>query len=132
MAGFNEAWEAVARDRDGETVSPDLKPLLFAVYTSLISSPVQLATIKSNLDSLLTYLASQGRTTVNCWAVDLFFCISDGWERDWTEQELPDDYHDILAKMGEALHDTVKSPEIAANFECLPEQLLVAVRQLRA
>ena len=55
----------------------------------------------------------------------------DGWEGDWTEQNLPDDFHDVLGRMGDALHDTVKSPEIAGNFDCLPEQLLERVRQLK-
>ena len=33
--------------------------------------------------------------------------------------------------MGEALHDTVQTPEIARNVGCLPEQLLECVKQLR-
>ena len=49
----------------------------------------------------------RGRTNANCWAVDLFFANSEGWEKDWAEQDLPEDFHDILAMMGEALHDTV-------------------------
>ena len=49
------------------------------------------------------------------WAVDLFFCTSDGWEQDWTERNLPDDFHDVLSLMGQALHDTVKTPHIAAT-----------------
>jgi len=32
--------------------------------------------------------------------------------------------------MGQALHDTVKTPKIAENFDCLPEQLLERVRRL--
>ena len=87
--------------------------------------------MKGSLQSLLEYLAGTGRTSANCWAVDLFFSESEGWERDWTEQELPDDFHDVLAMMGEALHDTVKSPDIAANFGCLPEQLLERLRSLQ-
>jgi len=52
-------------------------------------------------------------------------------ERDWTDQGLPDEFHDVLAKMGEALHDTVQSPAVAKNFDCLPEQLLEEVRNLQ-
>jgi hypothetical protein len=55
----------------------------------------------------------------------------EGWEGDWTEQNQPDDFHEMLALMGDALHDTVKSPEIANNFDCLPEQLLERVRRLK-
>ncbi len=64
-------------------------------------------------------------------AVDLFFCASEGWERDWTDQSLPEEFHGVLARMGEALHDTVQSPAVAKNFDCLPEQLLEEVRNLR-
>ena len=46
------------------------------------------------------------------------------------EQNLPEDFHDVLAMMGEALHDTVQAPEIAENFGCLPEQLLEKVDHL--
>jgi len=49
--------------------------------------------------------------------------LSQGWERDWAEQELPDDFHDVLAVMGSGLHDTVLDPDIAENFGCLPEQI---------
>ncbi|MGH9865387.1 MAG: hypothetical protein ACRD4H_08250, partial [Candidatus Acidiferrales bacterium] len=65
----------------------------------------------------------------NCWAVDLFFLLSERWERDWAEQRLPEDFHDVLALMGHALHDTVQAPDIARNFGCLPEQLLERVRK---
>jgi hypothetical protein len=80
---------------------------------------------------LLEYLSGRGRTNANCWAVDMFFCLSEGWERNWTEQDLPDDFHDVLALMGQALHDAVRAPKIAENFDCLPEQLLERVRRLR-
>jgi hypothetical protein len=60
----------------------------------------------------------------------MFFCLSEGWKLDWTEQNLPDDFHDVLALMGQALHDTVRTQKIAENFDCLPEQLLDRVRRL--
>jgi len=60
----------------------------------------------------------------------MFFCSSGGWERDWAEEGLPDDIHDVLSLLGQALHDTVRTPKIAENFGCLPEQLLARVRQL--
>jgi hypothetical protein len=86
--------------------------------------------LKGSLTALLEYLSDKGRTNADCWAVDLFFCTSEGWERDWTEQNLPDDFHDVLSLMGQALHDSVQSPNIAGNFNCLPEQLLDRVRRL--
>jgi hypothetical protein len=32
--------------------------------------------------------------------------------------------------MGETLHDTIKNPEIARQYDCLPEQLLELARKL--
>jgi len=112
-------------------VSPQLRPLLQNVYLSVLSNPPDLCRLKKKLEELLEFLAGEGRTNANCWAVDLFFALSEGWERDWVEQSLPEDFHDVLAMMGEALHDTVRAPEIARNFDCLPEQLLDRVRRLK-
>ncbi len=130
MAGFEEAWAAVDHPIDGEAVSPALQPLLRRVYSDVLATPADLAALKESLTALLEYLGGQGRTNANCWAVDMFFCSSEGWEQDWTNQPLPDDYHDVLALMGQALHDTVRTPKIAQNFDCLPEQLLDRVRRL--
>jgi len=131
MPGFENAWHAVNGSRDGERVSPELRPLLSDVYAAVLSTPTNLGELKASLERLLEFLAETGRTNANCWAVDMFFCRSEGWGRDWTEGDLPEDFHDVLALMGEALHDTVRSPEIASNFDCLPEQLLTRVRNLR-
>lgn len=130
MAGFEEAWAAVNHRRGGEASSPELKPLLRRVYGDVQAAPVDLVALKGSLTALLEYLSDKGRTNADCWAVDLFFCTSEGWERDWTEQNLPDDFHDVLSLMGQALHDSVQSPNIAGNFNCLPEQLLDRVRRL--
>jgi|SRR5215813_583810 len=82
---FDRAWSsAVKNARDGEHVSPELKPLLLDVYLKVLA-------------------------------------VSD--------QDLPEPLHDVFAMMGQALHDTVQSPEIAENFGCLPEQLLSQLRQ---
>ena len=131
LAGFDEAWAAVNHRKDDEPVSSELQPLLRHVYANVLAAPVDLAALKKRLTALLEYLTAKGRTNANCWAVDLFFCTSEGWERDWTEQNLPDDFHDVLSLMGQALHDTVRAPSIAENFDCLPEQLLDRVRRLQ-
>ena len=131
MASFGEAWAAVDVQWSGETVSPRLQPLLQAVYVQCVSQPHNLVALKKSLEDLLTYLAGEGRTNANCWAVDLFFCVSEGWERDWAEQTLPEEFHDVLATMGGALHDTVHAPSIAENFGALPEQLLERVRHIQ-
>jgi hypothetical protein len=131
VKGFEQLWTAVAKTRDGEPVSPELKPLLRRVYDDVLTSPMNLSNLKQSLVELLRYLSEEGRTNANCWAADLFFCSEDDlWERDWSEQNLPDDFHDVLAMMGQALHDTVTSPDIASNFDCLPEQLLERVKRL--
>jgi hypothetical protein len=130
MESFDEAWAAVDHPTDGEPVFPELQPLLRRVYSDVLAAPADLPALKESLAALLAYLSGQGRTNANCWAVDMFFCLSEGWERDWTEQHLPDDFHDVLALMGQALHDTVRTPKIAENFDCLPEQLLDRVRRL--
>ncbi len=132
MAGFDTAWAAIGHAKDGEAVSSELRPLLQKVYSEVLAMSVNLETLKDTLTSLLEYLRSAGKTNANCWAVDLFFCLSEGWERDWTEQNLPEDFHDVLSLMGEALHDTVQAPKVAENFGCLPEQLLERVRCLNA
>ena len=132
MPGFDEAWTAIDVARNGEPVSHALRPLLQAVYSQSLSKPLAVAELKKSLEDLLTFLAREGHTDANCWAVDLFFCVGHGWERDWAEQGLPDDFHDVLALMGQALHDTIKNPAIAENFGCLPEQLLERVRSLPA
>jgi hypothetical protein len=128
MTGFSEAWAAVDVQWNGETVSPRLRPLLQAVYAQCLAQPHNLVELKRSLEGLLTYLAGEGRTNANCWAVDLFFCTDTGWERNWAEQKLPEEFHDVLATMGGALHDTVHAPAIAENFDSLPEQLLERVR----
>jgi hypothetical protein len=128
MGSFHQAWLAVSGLRNGEPVSDGLRPLLEAVYQQVLAVPVDLATLKRSLVDLLAFLSGEGRSNANCRATDLFF--AQGWERDWAEQNLPQNFHDVLAMMGEALHDTVQAPKIAENFGCLPEQLLERVRNL--
>ena len=130
MKGFEQIWSSVDRVRDGESVSPDLKPFLCRIHGDVLASPANLPALKNSLVELLQYLAVAGRTNANCWAADLFFC-SDHWEPHWGEQNLPDDFHEVLARMGEALHDTVTCPEVASNFGCLPEQLLESAERLQ-
>jgi hypothetical protein len=129
MKDFEQVWSSVARTRGGEAVLPELKPLVLRVHNDVATSPVNLLALKNSLMELLQYLSGEGRTSANCWAADLFFCSDDG-EHHWSDQDLPDDFHDVLAKMGEALHDTVTSPGVASNFGCLPEQLLECAERL--
>ena len=89
MAGFDDAWAAVDHPRDGEPVSPELQPLLRRVYSEVMASPADLPAMKESLTVLFEYLSGQGRTNANCWAVDMFFCRSEGWEQDWILHHAP-------------------------------------------
>jgi len=85
LLGFDDAWLAVSASRDGEAVSHELRSLLERVYIAVLSNPTALVELKTSLQKLLEFLAGDGRTNANCWAADLFFCLSEGWERDWTD-----------------------------------------------
>jgi len=37
MKGFEQLWASVAKARDGEQVSPELKPLLHGVYDDVLT-----------------------------------------------------------------------------------------------
>jgi hypothetical protein len=128
METFEQAWERIADTKNGESVSEELRPLLQQVYERLVKQPPpDLQEIKDALENLLSYLTTPaGRTSANCVATDLFFCLED-WGVDW--EYLPELLTDIIGDMGGALHDTISSPEIARNFDSLPEQLLERVRQ---
>jgi hypothetical protein len=75
---------------------------------------------------LLTFLASgKGRTDSNCRFVDYGLMNDDDV---WSRIELVESADPILAEvlgdMAGALHDTVRAPNIARNFDSTPEQLL--------
>ena len=107
--------------------SEGLAALLRNLYVELQREPVQPLRIRTTLTDLLEFLASpSGRTDANCRAVDSFL----GQDAAWDGERLPPAYVDILADMSSALHDTILAPEIAANFESTPEQLLARVRAL--
>jgi len=115
---------------NGEPVSPELAPLLIAVYNELSRKSDDLRPLVGAVERLLIFVASPvGRTNANCWAADLFFALGEGWgDVDW--EHVPEALGDILGDMGSALHDTVQAPAMAENFECLPEQLLARLRTL--
>ena len=126
METFEQAWERVASTKDGEAVSVELRPLLQQAYETIVKQSPDLQEIKISLENLLSYLtAPPGRTSANCMATDLFFCLAD-WGVDW--ESFPEPLPDILGDMGGALHDTLSNPEIAKNFDSLPEQLLERVK----
>jgi hypothetical protein len=123
---FEELYRAAVRFRH---VSPQLLPLLHHVYRATVARPANLRQLKSSLESLLSFLASEGgRTDANCCSTDAFFSASDRWERSWSD--LPEEFRSVLDNIGGVLHDTVYAPHIAGHFESLPEQLLQRVRAI--
>jgi hypothetical protein len=122
---FEELYRAAVRFRHA---SPQLKPLLRHVYNAAIKRPMQLWELKNALESLLSFLASEGgRTDANCCTTDAFFSAA---ENDGAWSDVPPDYRSVLDDLGGVLHDTVHAPQIAAHFQCLPEQLLDRVRKI--
>jgi hypothetical protein len=118
---FDEIWSQHAR-RGG--ISRELEPLARGAFEALTASPIELTQLRRTLERLLAFLASpSGRTDPNCTAIDHFFSLG---EFDWPD--LPDGIHDVLSDIAGALHDTVSSPTVAANFESTPEQLLARLR----
>jgi hypothetical protein len=114
-------------ERNGEPVSPLIRPMLEVVYERLLSNAPN-GEVSAALRSVLSFLSSpEGRTNANCWAVDLFFLVGQDWTCDW--DHLDEELQDMIADMAGALHDSVDAPNIAENFESTPEQL---VRRLDA
>lgn len=124
---YNNAIERIGKYGGA---SPQLKPLLKRFYEELIHRPANLLAIKESMIDLLTFLTTpDGRTDANCRAVDIFVCIDDDWERDWSD--LPESFRDIIQDIGGALHDTITYPDIATMCESTPEQLLSRVKKLK-
>jgi hypothetical protein len=120
---FDRRWRAAATFR---RVSHLLPPLVRRVGEEAARRPADLGALKAALIELLELLASEpGRTDANCTATDYFFSQAEpAWD------DLPEPYRALLESLGGTLHDTVHAPKIAANFECLPEQLLERARRL--
>ena len=132
MATFEEAWKAACLPRHG-IPSEELRVYLEPVYNCCVAESPDVKLLVQTLDRLLAYLETEGRTSANCWTTDLFFMECAGWERDWADHEskLPGPLFDVLAMMGEALHDTVDAPEVASNFGNLPEQLRARLQAIQ-
>ena len=123
---FEELYRLAVRYRHA---SPQLRPLLRHVYGAAVTRPADLVELKNALESLLSFLASEGgRTDANCSTTDALFSAGDQWESAWSD--LPEEFRGVLNDVGGVLHDTVHAPHIAAHFESLPEQLLKRVRAI--
>ncbi|MDQ3706535.1 MAG: hypothetical protein M3437_15220 [Chloroflexota bacterium] len=109
--------------------SPSLKPHLSRFFDALMADPVDLAAVKQSMVELLHFLTTpEGRTTANCYLVNMSIVFPEWGDIDLPD--LPDEFYDVIADMGGALHDTVSSPEIAYNFYSTPEQLLERTQKL--
>jgi hypothetical protein len=114
---------------DGEPVSPNLNQYLEDFYMSIVQTPVELHKVKNTILNLMKFLSTdEGRTNANCVTVDNFVKIEDHWEKSW--RELPEKYVEVIELMGDSLHDTISTPDIAINFSCTPEQILELAMQL--
>jgi hypothetical protein len=112
-----------------ERVSPELTPLLHAVYAEVQRTETSAPALYCALEALLTFLAlPPGRTHANCVAADDFFMRNDRWERDW--EHLPEPFQDLLGDLGGALHDTISATSGAENFDSTPEALLAQLRRI--
>ncbi|MHB9054494.1 MAG: hypothetical protein ACYC5F_11025 [Thermoleophilia bacterium] len=112
-----------------EKISPELPSMLSAVCDGFEQHPIQLSKLHTSLEALLAFLASPaGRTKANCRAADLFFTLDTGCGTSF--DGLPEGYQLILDDIAGALHHTLTSPEIAANFFSTPEKLLARLREL--
>jgi hypothetical protein len=132
MSNFGHLYENLeAKIRHTGRPTLGLRCRLGAAYDAIIERPYNPDHIAAAVEDLLDYMTSrEGRTHENCVAIDSFFCLGEGWERDWEDE--PSELADILADLGGALHDTFGAPHIAENFESTPEQLLKRIRDFRA
>ena len=105
-----------------------VKDIVDQIISTLSENEVNLPKLKNQMCLLLEHLTTEeGRTDINCKAVDYYFMNNDLW----AEKELPDELHDIFADISGALHDTISSPEVAKNFDSTPEQLLDRLKRVR-
>ena len=97
-----------------------------AVRKELLSPEPSAQRLRSIVTDLLKFLTSRrGRTDSNMRFVDYGLSNDDDvWERiELVEADDPI-LADVVRDMAGALHDTVKAPTIARNFDSTPEQLL--------
>ena len=97
-----------------------------AVRNELLLPEPSVQRLRSIVMDLLEFLASrQGRTDSNVRFIDYGLSNDDDlWDRiELVEIEDPI-LADVVRDMAGALHDTVKAPNIASNFDSTPEQLL--------
>lgn len=110
-------------------LSERLKPLLERLFHAVTPKEADPNAIRAALIGLLEFLVTpEGRTDAHCRFVDRFVCLHIYPKGDWAS--LPEGYEAVVFDLGGQLHDTITAPEIARNFQSLPEQLLARARAL--
>ena len=122
MDNFDTMWEK----RSSRGASSELKPLVHEVLHELSKESPRLESLRNSMERLLVFLSSDGRTDENSQTVDSIFCLKESIS--WNH--IPENYQLIFEDLGGALHDTIPAPEIAENFDSIPEILLERVRKL--
>jgi len=130
--GESRRYPNVLTSVDEEPVSPELTARLYAVFDTVQHEAVDLASLRSSLRNLLTFLESTpGRTNANCVATDEFFLdVDDEWSPRWVR--FPAEYQDILECMGSDLHDSASPAKEADAVDNTPKQLLQRLERLEA
>jgi hypothetical protein len=115
---------------DPDKRKDSVRKLAESVYSCACQQAPDMLEFRRKLENLLVFLCSpEGHTHENCCLVDTYFCSKSDWPN--CIEHLPRDVHSILFDIGMTLHDAVKCPDIAKNFESLPEQLLDRLRKLK-
>jgi erythromycin esterase-like protein len=99
---------------------------LEAVRNELLSAEPSAERVRLVVMDLLKFLASRkGRTDSNVRFVDYGLSNDDDvWDRIELIEAADPILADVVRDMAGALHDTVKAPYVARNFDSTPEQLL--------
>jgi hypothetical protein len=114
-----------------DSVSPTLPFMLQLVELVIRHQPTELPLLVDALELLFAFLASpEGRTDVNVRYTGSFLLGGVLDKSRWAH--LPQPFQDILFDAGAQLDDTFRAPEVAANFDSSPEQLLDRTQWLRA
>lgn len=116
---FDALWKKAVRYRH---VSRELEPLLHALFDAFPDA----GATRAALESLLDFLAADGRTDANCTTTYYFTSAT---EPLWSA--LPAELRAILDDMSGTLQDSVHAENIARTFEATPEQLLERLRRVR-
>jgi hypothetical protein len=107
---------------------------LDAIAALVRERPVGVSQLRAQVESLLVFLSSPaGRTDRNCQVVDSTLMRDDElWDAVEEIESADLALADVLRDMAGALHDTVSAPQVAANFDSTPEQLLSRLRSGRS